>query len=895
MRIITTILVAVCPFLLFAQNAIVGTGFTPGWGGACGTNTDFEYFSPSAGASYIRTENANATGNQYFRLGVDWGGTRGQHTINIGTDVSVSENTEYALNATCTTSGAMLMSVTSTSDNYVFKTFNAGSSPSFQMIFFRVQGAISEINSVTATMGIVHAGQSNTINATLNTAFSTGQSAYLRYSTDFFATSTIVEMTGAGTNYSATIPGSVNTAGTTVSYYCFTSGPSLASNIDNSEADWYSINLNNNGGGNYSYSVSNYANVSNGVGGCDGKWSTNACWLNGSVPPSGAAVTILENMELDIAAVTVSNITINGGKTLTCEPGSPNVLTIQNGGSITCNGSFAPNIGVVTFAGSGTISGNMEFYDVNIAGGVDFGASSLVTGTFQINTGGFVGTNSPSYEVGSTLRYNTGGTYARSAEWNANTPWNVTIGNNTTINLSNGSNAPRALDGDLFIIGGSSLNMQSMTGSLTVGGALTNSGTLTLSNAVGGDMYLAGDFTQSGTFNCNDRSVTFNGGGGIQGLLGGGTLTIDYLVVDNGLNGIYLNRDITVDNNLNLNAGSVVLDANNLNLSAGATVTAGGSNRVIATGVGMLRKYFNSAGSFTYNVGDGGVDCPVFLNVNSLSGAGYIGVNVSGSKHPSNTSMTDYLNRYWTVEKEAGITAINYNITLQYDDADVVGTESNLYGGKYSFGDWDILSAANAGSNTFTGTGLIDFSEFTGGEQFAFPVSLITFKAVAEENCVMLKWETASEINSSHFELERSPNAHEWKRIGQVAGAGYTTDFNTYSFPDEKPMARNFYRLKQVDLNGAVVYSNVLMVEFGGAYEAPKVFPNPVHNDLFVQLPDADVQPLARIFDLTGKLVQSSTMVGNSLNVQAMTKGTYILQITDGQGQELLRQRIVKL
>ena len=61
-------------------------------------------------------------------------------------------------------------------------------------------------------------------------------------------------MTGSGTTYTAAIPAGTNTAGANVSYYVFTSGPSNVA-ADGSNADLYTINLNNNAGANYSYII----------------------------------------------------------------------------------------------------------------------------------------------------------------------------------------------------------------------------------------------------------------------------------------------------------------------------------------------------------------------------------------------------------------------------------------------------------------------------------------------------------------------------------------------------------------------------------------------------------------------------------------------------------------
>ena len=113
----------------FGQNAIVGTGFTDGWGSAGNTNTNYEYFSASTGNSYISTQNANSTGDNYFRFGVDWGGTVKQLTITHGSDISISAGNEYTLNTENTSSGSMIINASNTTDNYVAENWCLATTP----------------------------------------------------------------------------------------------------------------------------------------------------------------------------------------------------------------------------------------------------------------------------------------------------------------------------------------------------------------------------------------------------------------------------------------------------------------------------------------------------------------------------------------------------------------------------------------------------------------------------------------------------------------------------------------------------------------------------------------------------------------------------------------------
>lgn len=238
---------------IMSQNAIVGSGFTNGWSGGCGTNTNFVYFSASAGTSYSSGDlTPKGTGLQYWRLATDWGVTK-KEMNNTGSDQLVTAGTKYNLNTNCTSSGAMNVNVSSTNNRYVFKTLNATSTPTGTWVFFELTSSSVNVTTVAQSPLSANVTTSNsvTVTATLSSSFPTGQGAYLRYSTNNWTSSTIVAMTGSGTSYTAPIPS--QPASTAVSYYVFTSGSGLT--IATTDADLYTINLNNNSNSNYSYTV----------------------------------------------------------------------------------------------------------------------------------------------------------------------------------------------------------------------------------------------------------------------------------------------------------------------------------------------------------------------------------------------------------------------------------------------------------------------------------------------------------------------------------------------------------------------------------------------------------------------------------------------------------------
>ena len=74
---------------------------------------------------------------------------------------------------------------------------------------------------------------------------------------------------------------------------------------------------------------------------------------------------------------------------------------------------------------------------------------------------------------------------------------------------------------------------------------------------------------------------------------------------------------------------------------------------------------------------------------------------------------------------------------------------------------------------------------------------------------MVLRWETASEVNNAGFELEaRSAATSQWDPLGFVPGAGFSTGSHVYSFRmSALAPGRYRYRLKQQDFDGTVAYS----------------------------------------------------------------------------------------
>lgn len=96
----------------------------------------------------------------------------------------------------------------------------------------------------------------------------------------------------------------------------------------------------------------------------------------------------------------------------------------------------------------------------------------------------------------------------------------------------------------------------------------------------------------------------------------------------------------------------------------------------------------------------------------------------------------------------------------------------------------------------------------------ALPIEMTAFTVEQSFNSILLKWATQTESNSSHFELEHSPNGIIFKEFAEVSAAGFSSEIQLYSDYHTNPNdGLNYYRLKVVDMDGTFQYSDIIAYE----------------------------------------------------------------------------------
>lgn len=240
------------------------------------------------------------------------------------------------------------------------------------------------------------------------------------------------------------------------------------------------------------------------------------------------------------------------------------------------------------------------------------------------------------------------------------------------------------------------------------------------------------------------------------------------------------------------------------------------------------------------------------------------------------TSATGYIMEIqipWSTMNGASMpasgTAMGFDVSINDDDNG--GTRDNQLSWKdATYGEWN--NPALFGTVKFTSCDPL-------------PVTLLNFNGKLVGSTTVLNWSTAIEINNKKFVIERTNDYLNWEAIGEVAGVGNSTATNYYTYRDYTPIQGvSYYRLRQVDFNGAFTYSRVIVIETG-EHKIPvsiSISPNPFDGDLTITSNVIDENMDITIYDMLGRVlyqVNYKTNNGLVLIQPELPGGTYIITV----------------
>jgi hypothetical protein len=309
----------------------------------------------------------------------------------------------------------------------------------------------------------------------------------------------------------------------------------------------------------------------------------------------------------------------------------------------------------------------------------------------------------------------------------------------------------------------------------------------------------------------------------------------------------------------------------------------------------------------------------------------FVTIAIAGQAQPA-----ELFSRIWKVEKLVDVIGAN-TATLFHKDST---TNKFNYGSlKYNFfnngtytitsdstssqGTWTInatgdsvlidaipflmteLSATHFTTRGFTlqladDAGTVDslFSYVTLFPMAALPVTLLSFTGEYANNLVTLNWSTAQEQQNKAFEVQYSADGYTFEAIGTVPGKINSTLVNHYTFNTTRYRdGKNYYRLKQVDVDGHSTISSVVTIQIN-QQAVITLAPNPASTrlNLSVQQPVSSRLQLT-LTTLTGQQVWTTRLASNSsnltMNLPALTKGVYVVAITNSKGEKLFTNKLV--
>jgi hypothetical protein len=183
------------------------------------------------------------------------------------------------------------------------------------------------------------------------------------------------------------------------------------------------------------------------------------------------------------------------------------------------------------------------------------------------------------------------------------------------------------------------------------------------------------------------------------------------------------------------------------------------------------------------------------------------------------------------------------------------------------------------------------------GSSITLPVKWVSFAGNRDNDKIRLDWVTSNETGSARYEIQRKTAADvDFSTIGTVTSMNRSSGELHYNFSDNAPKEGvNYYRIKQVDINGHSSFSKTIGIEYKTSAASLTVYPNPVVSQLYVK--DATQQiDFIRVFTTDGRKLQelSSIAKGQQVAIQfgGYPRGTYLVQIATAGNIET--RKIVK-
>ncbi len=331
-------------------------------------------------------------------------------------------------------------------------------------------------------------------------------------------------------------------------------------------------------------------------------------------------------------------------------------------------------------------------------------------------------------------------------------------------------------------------------------------------------------------------------------------------------------------------------DANNVfNSSEGHLMYVPPSGGISANSVVHFEE---SSTANVFTVTGGGTATAVGSGSWSFSNSDELYAYSASNKSAPWSSITDVFSFMWTSN-----VSIPSDQKIDSDYPNGFQIAINLGGSSGVSADFKVGSRTNTTKSIFgnssnwnkvNGTQTLSTSSFVNN---SLPIELVGFTAkTLGTDAVKLSWITASELNNSHFTIERRFGSQEFEKIHQVAGHGNSQELLQYSYVDFGIPASPkgiYYRIGQYDFDGTLTYSDIVKVPFNqvGKVKIATAFPNPFSDRVKLTFAEELDGPIEiKVYDFTGTIIYRKTAEGEyphyvSLDLSSLQSGIYFISL----------------
>jgi len=242
-----------------------------------------------------------------------------------------------------------------------------------------------------------------------------------------------------------------------------------------------------------------------------------------------------------------------------------------------------------------------------------------------------------------------------------------------------------------------------------------------------------------------------------------------------------------------------------------------------------------------------------------------------------------------TFNMNNGQTLPNANLIAYYNFNEGVGNGNNA----------GVTTLNDGTSNGINGTlynfALNNTSSNWVTSDLVLPINLINFSGSKKGGSNLLQWSTASEQNSSYFEVQRSENSIDFTTIAKVNAAGNSSNTRNYQYNDDQISSSAsiyYYRLKMVDIDGSGKYSSVIFIK-NSAGALTTVYPNPARDQITINVANKSlINTEVLLSGLNGKVLQKIFLnqTSTQVNIGNYAKGMYILKFADGSSIKIVKE-----